>query len=83
MIARRKKLSHAELREIAIAASDDGFWEAGVNNEQPRLYAIMGWNAQPRQRLICYGIEKWPQAQHIAAFDPETVLELLDKIQEL
>ena len=71
------------MRKIAEAASEDGFWEAGTNAKPPRAYAIMAWNAPGEQRIICDGIEKWSQAVHVAAFDPETVLKLLKRIEDL
>lgn len=76
----------AELRQIAEAATP-GPWEAWQNPE----YA--GWWVQRRDRDAGESVPRWrvrvlghnpkANAEHIASFDPPTVLAMLDEIERL
>ena len=66
----------AELRKIAEETRPGGGWTADV-------YQVNDGDGHQVYGADAYGDGTSPAAEHIAAFDPPTVLALLDEVEEL
>lgn len=79
-------LDLTKLREIAEAATP-GKWERVVDNDSRRPIEVSIWsevaNYYPVEGMVIGNPNHMADATHIAAFDPPTVLALLDEIERL
>lgn len=79
-------LDLTKLREIANSATE-GDWERVVDNDSRRPIEVSIWsevaNYYPVEGMVIGNPNHMADAAHITAFDPPTILALIDEVERL